>query len=190
MSDGAHLQPDVDNGKGRSRPFLTAATGVISALEWSGKIIAFVMLSFTFLTLLVNVILRYTTGSGVAWAYEVHALTLPWLVAGGIVIAAARARNIAISLLPDLITSQLQRILMVGVHIIIAVIAVNVLLSSAPILKASQFQTLSTLGIKQVWGYSSLVYAFASMAVIAAISAVHVIFVAPEKSDPEHSSLS
>lgn len=190
MSDRVQLQPKVENGEGRARPFLTAAMWMISTLEWSGKIIAFTMLSFTFITLLVNVILRYTTGSGVAWAYEVHALTLPWLVAGGIVIAAARTRNIAISLLPDLLAPGLQRVLMIGVHIIIAVIAVNVLLSSQPILKASKFQTLSTLGVKQVWGYSSLVYAFASMAVIAVISAVHAIFVAPEKSDPEHSSLS
>ena len=190
MSGGAQRQPRVENGEGRARPFLTAGLSVISVLEWSGKIIAFVMLSFTFLTLLVNVILRYTTGSGVAWAYEVHALTLPWLVAGGIVVAAARARNIAISLLPDLMTSRLQRVLMVGVHIIIAVIAVNVLLSSEPILKASKFQTLSTLGIKQVWGYSSLVYAFASMAVIAALSAMRAAFITPEKSDPEHLSLS
>ena len=190
MSGRAQRQPRVENGEGRARPFLSAGLWVIAVLEWSGKIIAFAMLSFTFVTLLVNVILRYTTGSGVAWAYEVHALTLPWLVAGGIVIAAARSRNIVISLLPDLLAPELQRLLMLGVHIIVAVIAVNVLLSSQPILKASKFQTLSTLGIKQVWGYSSLVYAFASMAVIAAISAVRAAFIAPEKSNPEHSSLS
>ena len=190
MSDGAQRQPAVENGEGRQRPFLTAAMWVIKALEWSGKFIAFAMLSFTFGTLLVNVILRYTTGSGIAWAYEVHALTLPWLVAGGVVIAAARSRNIAISLLPDLLNPGLQRVLMVGVNLIIAVIAVNVLLSSQPILKASKFQTLSTLGIKQVWGYSSLVYAFASMAVIAALSAMRAAIITPEKSDPEHSSLS
>lgn len=190
MSSGARMQPDVENKKGRSRLFLTAATGVISALEWSGKIIAFVMLSMTFVTLLVNVILRYATGSGIAWAYEIHAMTLPWLVAGGIVIAAARARNIAILLLPDMLNPTLQRALLIAVNIIIVVISVNVLVSSQPILKASKFQTLSTLGIKQIWGYSSLVYAFASMAVIAALSVVRVAYIAPEKSDPEHSSLS
>ncbi|MDT8327008.1 MAG: TRAP transporter small permease subunit [Roseovarius sp.] len=190
MSGGAHKQPDVDTGKGRARPFLTIATGVVTALEWSGKVIAFAMLTGTFLTLLVNVILRYTAGSGIAWAYEIHAVTLPWLVAGGIVIAAARARNIAILLLPDMLNPGYHRALLFFVHVTIVVIAVSVLWSSQPILRASKFQTLSTLGIKQVWGYASLVYAFAAMAVIAALNTVRVMIVVPKKSDPEHSSLS
>ncbi len=163
----------------------------VTVLEWSGKLIAAVTLVSMFGALFVNVVLRYAVGSGIPWAYEIHAVLLPWLVAGGIVIAAARGQNISISLLPDMTGPQARRIILVMVNLIILVIAVSVLWSSQPILRASQFQRLSTLGIKQVWGYSSLVYAFAAMAVIAALDVAQgLIGPAPEAQDPTKSSLS
>lgn len=144
-------------------------------LDWSGRLIVFVCLASMFLFLLVNVFLRYVSGSGIAWAYEIHALLLPWLVAGGLVIASARGRNIAISLLADMLYGRKLIILNIVIQSIIMVIALSILWSSQPILKASQFQSFSTLGIKQVWGYSSLVYAFAAMALIAALEIIRMI---------------
>lgn len=189
MTGGGKPTPTQDKG-GRSRPFLRWVAGLIALFETSGKIIAFVMLALTFLTLLTNVILRYAFGSGIAWAYEIHAVSLPWLVAGGIVIAAARSRNIAITLLPDMLNQTQHRALMLLVNLAIAVIAFSVLWSSQPILKASTFQKLSTLGIKQIWGYSSLVYAFGGMGLIAVFNAIHALSAQAEKSDPAHTSLS
>lgn len=190
MSQRGHSTPN-ETGRGRPRPLLGLLARIIGLFEWSGKIIAFAMLAFTFVTLFINVFLRYAFGDGIPWAYEVHAVSLPWLVAGGIVIAAARSRNITISLLPDLLNPGMTRTLLVIVNLAIVVIAFNVLWSSQPILKASKFQTLSTLGIKQVWGYASLVYAFGSMTVIAALNIVRVLL-SPvvESHDPAHTSLS
>lgn len=158
--------PDAREG-GPARPFLHRIAGIPTALDWSGRIIAVACLTAMFAALLTSVILRYIFGSGIAWAYEIHAILLPWLVAGGIVIAAARGRNIAITMLIDLVGPGTQRWMMVAVNLAILIICLSVLWTSQPILKASQFQTLSTLGIKQVWGYASLVYAFAGMTVIA-----------------------
>jgi TRAP-type C4-dicarboxylate transport system permease small subunit len=141
--------------------------------------------------LLVNVILRYVLNSGLPWASEIHAVLLPWMVAGGVVIAAARGRNIAITLLPDLMGAQGRRWLFVVVNLMILVIATSVLWSSQPILKAAQVQRLSTLGIKQIWGYSSLIYAFGGMAVIALLDMLRVLLerdVSP--GDPTRTSLS
>ncbi|WP_108660164.1 TRAP transporter small permease [Acuticoccus kandeliae] len=178
-------------GMGPRGPVLRSAGAIVTALDWSGRVIAAACLAFMFVALLVNVILRYMFGSGIAWAYEIHALLLPWLVAGGIVIAAARGRNIAITLLPDMLDAKAQRILLVIIHLAILVIALSVLWTGQPILKASKFQTLSTLGIKQVWGYASLVYAFAAMAVIALVDIVRVLGGALSiDTDPGHASLS
>lgn len=165
-----------DKAKGRSRPFLLRLTVIPQiGLDWSGRVIGAAALAFMFAALLVNVILRYAFGSGIAWAYEMHALLLPWLVAAGIVMASARAKNISITLLPDLLAPRRRRVLAIVINAIILVIALSVLWSSQPILKASTFQTLSTLGIKQIWGYSSLVYAFGAMAVIAALEIVRIL---------------
>ncbi len=168
MSGGDQPVPGA-NGEGPNRPFLRRITAISTALDWSGRIIAVTCLVIMFVALLTSVILRYVFGSGIPWAYEIHAILLPWLVAGGIVIAAAQGRNIAITLLLDMVRPETQRWIMVFVNIAVLIVCASVLWTSQPILKASTFQTLSTLGIKQVWGYSSLVYAFAAMAVIALI---------------------
>ena len=163
----------------------------VLVLDWSGQVIAALTLAFMFCALLVNVILRYVLNSGLPWASEIHAVLLPWMVAGGVVIAAARGRNIAITLLPDLMGAQGRRWLFVVVNLMILVIAASVLWSSQPILKAAQVQRLSTLGIKQIWGYSSLIYAFGGMAVIALLDMLRVLLerdVSP--GDPTRTSLS
>jgi len=190
MSSGDQKVPQ-NGGEGPVRPFLAVVAGVSRLLDWSGRIIAAACLGFMFVALLVNVILRYSFGEGIAWAYEIHALLLPWLVAGGIVIAAARGRHIAITIVADLLDLRTRRYLELAVHTAVLAIAVSVLWSSQPILKASQFQTLSTLGIKQVWGYSSLVYAFGAMALIAVVDMLRVLGGEDViDHDPTHASLS
>ncbi|MDZ5699836.1 TRAP transporter small permease [Chelativorans sp. M5D2P16] len=162
----------------------------MTLLDWSGRLIAAACLGVMFVALFVNVVLRYAFGSGIAWAYEIHALLLPWLVAGGIVIAAARGRNIAITLLPDLLSASGRRVLTLLIHLVIVLIATSVLWSSQPILKAAQFQTLSTLGIKQIWGYASLVFAFGAMSVIGVVEIVRLLAGGdPDPLDLERQSL-
>jgi TRAP-type C4-dicarboxylate transport system permease small subunit len=161
--------------EGRTRPSATVLSRISSVLEWSGKLIASACLVTMFAALLVNVVLRYLFGSGIPWAYEIHAVLLPWLVAGGVVIASARGRNISITILPDLLRGRTRTALLVAIDVAIIVIAVSVLWSSQPIIRASQFQMLSALGVTQVWGYSSLLYAFGLVAVLATIDALSLV---------------
>lgn len=178
-------------GRGRARPFLLGVNRLKTLIDWSGRITACMCLGFLFCALLANVILRYAFDSGITWAYEIHALLLPWLVAGGIVIAAAQGRNIAITLLPEVLGPLAQRILMVAVETIAIVISVTVLVSSMPILRASEYQHYSTLPLTQVWGYASLIYAFSSIAVIAALDILRVLAGQDViDHDPRHASLS
>lgn len=178
-------------GNGREPDFIRRIVAISTALDWSGRIIAVICLVIMFIALLTSVILRYIFGSGISWAYEIHAILLPWLVAGGIVIAAAQGRNIAITILIDLVRPETQRWVMVAVNAALIIICMAVLLSSPPILNATKIQTLSTLGIKQVWGYASLIYAFAAMAVIALVDLAQGIGGHNLADlDPAHSSLS
>lgn len=178
-------------GKGRDRPLLHAVVGLVILLDWSGRCVGVLCLAFMFAALLLNVVLRYAFGTGIAWAYEIHALLLPWLVGTGIVIAAARGRNIAVTLLPDLLGHRARLGLMIVVDVVVLAICISVLWSSQPILRAAQFQNLSTLGIKQIWGYASLVYAFAGMALIA-IADILILLSGRStgEDDPARSSLS
>lgn len=153
--------------RGPLGPLVRAARWLSKLLDYSGRVIAVSCMTVMFVALLLNVILRYAFGSGLPMAYEIHAILLPWLVGGGLVIAAAHNRNIAVTLLPDLLPIVARRWLFVAVQTVILAIALAVIWTSQPVVKASNFQTLSTLGIKQVWGYSSLIYAFAGMGLIA-----------------------
>ncbi|WP_245731053.1 TRAP transporter small permease [Rubrimonas cliftonensis] len=170
---------------------LRLSDGAVGLLDWSGRLIAVSCLGVMFAALLTNVVLRYAFGSGIAWAYEIHALLLPWLVAGGVVIAAARGRNITVTLVPELAGAGTARLLAIAAQLAVLAICLGVLQSSRPILKAAQFQTLSTLGVRQIWGYASLVYAFGGMGVIAALTALRLVAGgdAPLR-DPARASLS
>ncbi|MBL1405735.1 MAG: TRAP transporter small permease subunit [Rhizobiales bacterium] len=154
------------NGGGSKSLFLTANYNIIKWIDLSGKIISVSCLASMFAAILVNVILRYFFNSGISWAYEIHSLLLPWLVAGGIVVASAHKQNITIHLLFDLLSENKRRFLEIVIALIIIIIAISVLWTSQPILRASKYQNLSTLGVKQIWGYASLIYAFACMAII------------------------
>lgn len=159
----------------RPGALLRLAEGLRLVIDVASRVIAVACLAATFLALLVNVVLRYFFGSGLSWAYEIHAILLPWLVAGGIVIASAHGRHIAINLLPDLLAAGAKRALLLAIHAIVLVIAVSVLRSSMPIIKASMFQRLSTFGITQIWGYASLVYLFAGLAIIATLDILRLL---------------
>lgn len=190
MAAGGKLSSE-DAREGRNRPFLDLVRGAVSALDWSGRLVVAACLMFMFAALLANVVLRYAFGSGITWAYEIHAVLLPWLVAGGLVIASARGRNISITLLPALLRGRTLLGLNVIIQVIVLVISVSVLWSSQHILTASQFQTFSSLGVKQVWGYSSLVYAFGAMAMIAVLDILRSLAGEDVTDfDPEHASLS
>lgn len=181
----------VNKGMGRLRPILTALSAARDLIDWSGRLIAVACLGVMFAALFVNVVLRYAAGSGIAWAYEIHALLLPWLVAGGLVVAAARGRNIAVTLAVDNARGGARLALTLFIQIAVLLVSVTVLATSPPILTAAHFQTLSTLGITQFWGYISLIYGFGAMAILAAIQIV-ISFIAPadDPHDPSHASLS
>ena len=190
MAAGDKKSPQTGR-EGRMRPFLGPVRGATNLLDWSGRIIVFNCLTSMFAALLVNVVLRYAFGAGIAWAYDIHALLLPWLVAGGLVIASARASNISVAILSGMLSGHRRLVLNFVVEATILVISVSILWSSQPILKASQFQTLSTLGIKQVWGYSSIAFAFGAMALLAVFGILRTL--AGEDitdPDPAHASLS
>lgn len=164
------------NTRGGPRgPFLSACRGLTTALDWSGRLIAVSCLAGMFVLLFINVVLRYAFGDGIPWAYEIHAILLPWLVAGGVVIAAAQGRNIAITILPNLVSAGARRWLMVLISLLVFAICVAVVWTGQPTFRAAKFQSLATLGLKQVWGYASLIYAFGGMGLIALVDAIRAL---------------
>ena len=163
----------------------------VQVFDLSGAFIVTVTLSTMFLALFVNVVLRYALGDGITWAYEIPSILFPWLVAGGIVMAAARGRNISVTVLSDQLPPRVHWILMLAVHVVIAAISVTVMVTGERILLASKFQRLSETGIQQIWGYSSLYYAFGLVVLLSVLHALRLLIGGPvRKTDRELSSFS
>lgn len=138
-------------------------------INWTGVVIVVATISSMFLALFVNVVLRYAFGKGIAWAYEIHNILFPWLVAGGAVMATAKGSNIAVRALVDILPVLLQRIVAILVHAFVAVLCIGVVYSSQPIVKAAHYSHLAETGISQMYGYWSLLYAFSAIALVEAL---------------------
>ena len=163
MTGPAFIETEQEGG----RPAPPILRGIVSTMEMSGRLICVVTLVVLFIGLMANVVLRYASGRGLDWAYDIHAILLPWMIAGGVVIATVHSRNIAISILPDLMSPAGKRMLFILVSVLTLVISLFVVWSSFPIIKAAQFQRITALGgISQLWGYASLIYSFGGIALI------------------------
>lgn len=163
MTGAATIETEQEGG----RPAPPILRGVVSALDMSGRLICVVTLVVLFVGLMANVILRYASGRGLDWAYDIHAILLPWMIAGGVVIATVYSRNIAITILPDLVWPAGKRIVFLVASVLTLIISLFVVWSSVPIIKAAQYQRISALGgISQLWGYASLIYGFGGIALI------------------------
>lgn len=146
--------------------FIRSLQMLNNIIHWTGVVIVLSTLSSMFLALLVNVILRYAFGTGIAWAYEIHNILFPWLVGGGAVMATAKGSNIAVMAFVAILPELFRRIVAMLVHAFVAVLCGMVVYSSQPIIKAAKYSHLAETGISQMYGYWSLLYAFAAMALV------------------------
>jgi len=142
---------------------------------WSAVGIFVATVTTLFVALLVNAVLRYLVAKGITWAYEIPAILFPWAVAGAVVVATALGRNIQVALLAALLPSGARRLVGLSVCFVVAAVSLGVVWTSLPTLKASQFMRLAETGIPQIYGMSSLIYAFSMIALIAAIDFVHLL---------------
>ncbi|MEZ5653993.1 MAG: TRAP transporter small permease [Burkholderiaceae bacterium] len=170
--------PPPAAGEARARadgPVLRWIERVIKAIDVSGALIVGTTLTAMFVGLLINVILRYALGEGITWAYEITRILFPWMVAGGVVMATARGRHVAVTVLSDALPASTARWLTLGIYLLVGAISVAVLTTGQPIMNASRFQRLSETGISQIWGYRSLSYAFVCISVLSALNVLRIL---------------
>lgn len=145
------------------------------AINWSGAAITIATLSFMFFAILCNVILRYFFDSGITWAYEIPAILFPWTVAGGVVMATAQGRHIAVEAITIALPERLRWLLAIAINLFTCATSVGVVYYSLPIVKASQWSRLAETGIPQIYGYSSMIYAFSMVAILCLLTTLEFL---------------
>ncbi|MQX35448.1 TRAP transporter small permease [Roseospira navarrensis] len=181
---------DAEAGPARFRSIRAVLAAITKGLDYLAATLVVVTLSFMFLALLVNVLLRYLFSMGIPWAYEIHSILFPWLVAGGAVMAAVRGRNIAVTAAIRLLPQTGRWVVALVVHIIIVVMAITVIDTSFPIVMASRFSVLAETRIPQIYGYVSLLFGFAMIGLIAAMDAARLVLGEPARDiEPEKTAV-
>lgn len=148
---------------------------IVRVMYISGAAVVVITLVTMFVAIFLNVVLRYSFGAGITWAYEIPSILFPWTVAGGMVMASAQGRNITVDLIMELLPKGGARVLAVAVNLFVSAVSVGVVYYSLPVIRASQYSRLAETGIPQIYGYSSLVYAFSMIALIGILSAIEHI---------------
>lgn len=133
-----------------------------------------ILISFSsmFLAIFANVFLRYLFDQGISWAYELPQLLFPWAVAAGMVLASTLKGNISIDSLVNALPTSAQRIVLIMINLIVGATCVGVLHYAMPVIKASKYTKLAETGLSQIYGYSSLVFAFSLIATISLLNIV------------------
>lgn len=147
--------------------------------------------SSMFLAILANVILRYLFDKGITWAYELPQLLFPWSVAAGMVLTSTLKRNISVDSLVQVLTPLVQRLILIFVNFAVGATCIGVVYFSIPIIKAAKYTKLAETGIPQIYGYSSLLYAFGLISIISIINILEYLLLSKDLSrSPENNNYS
>lgn len=85
------------------------------------KVVLWITSIVIFLILVINTLLRYSTGGSLQWANELPELLFPWLVMSGVVLAAVHGSHIATTFLMDAVAPRIRRVTGVLVWLVVAV---------------------------------------------------------------------
>ncbi|MGE4371989.1 MAG: TRAP transporter small permease [Xanthobacter sp.] len=153
-----------------------------SVIYWIDRIVATAAalvatgaLAFLFIILMLEVVVRYLTTQGLGWPAEMPNLLFPWLVMGGIVLAAQRGSHIAVTALLDKLPASVARLLLLVMQLIITGTFAYLGWVGIKILAITGSETYPISGLSSSWAYLAVVVGFFGIALTALTTAVRVL---------------
>ena len=162
------------HGKAGS-PALRLAAWVDRIVTVAAATVALSSIIAIFLALLAEVLSRYLTTRGLGWPTEVPNILFPWLVMGGIVLAAHRGAHIAVSILLYALTPAAAKILLAAMQILVAATFIFLSYASIAVVQITGNQLFPVTGIPQLYAYSSMFFGFGGIAIISLVTLVRVL---------------
>jgi TRAP-type C4-dicarboxylate transport system permease small subunit len=132
----------------------------------------FVVLAFAsavamFVSLLLEVIVRYLTNQGLGWTTESPELLFPWLVMSGVVLAAQRGQHIAVTAILGFLNRTATRILLVLLQLLVGATFFYFTYLAINLLEVVGEELYPVTQISQFWGYLAMVVGCAAVGVTA-----------------------
>ncbi|OHV09169.1 TRAP transporter small permease [Kushneria phosphatilytica] len=125
-------------------------------------------------TLMAGVIVRYFLAGSLAWGNELPVILFPWLVMGGVVMAAARQQHLGV----DFFVRRLPTGVAKGVAVLMQMLVIGLMgmliYQSQSLLMFMQYQSSPVLGWPASWAFYSLPLGAAGVMMIALLELVAV----------------
>jgi TRAP-type C4-dicarboxylate transport system permease small subunit len=145
---------------------------IITVAATSVAVLALVLL---FLSLGAEVVVRYLTTQGLGWPSEMPNLLFPWLVMGGVVLAAQHGAHISVTLILDLLGPARARILLLVMQIVIAGTFFYLAYIGLAVIEITGTEVYPVTGVAARWAYMALIAGFFGIGLTALTTFIQVL---------------
>jgi len=143
-------------------------------------VLAIGSLAVMFVSLMAEVIVRYLTNQGMGWPTEMPNILFPWLVMGGVVLAAQRGQHIAVTAITAMLGKTGNRTLLVAHQLLIAAAFFYLAWVGLDVIEITGSEAYPVTGITAQWAYMAMIYGFVGLGITALTTLVRVL----QASDP------
>ncbi len=148
---------------------------VEEVVRYVASAIAVFSLVAIFLALMADVIVRYLTNRGLGWPAEVPNLLFPWMVMGGIVLAAHRGAHIAVPILLSSLSRASARILLAAMQLLVFATFIFLSYIAIDVIQITGQQLFPVTGIPQFYAYAAMIFGFLGIAAMSLTTFVRVM---------------
>ncbi|WP_434621414.1 TRAP transporter small permease [Azospirillum sp. B2RO_4] len=164
---------------------LQAADGAITVLS---AIVAILSLIVLFLALGAEVVVRYMTTQGLGWPSELPNILFPWLVMGGVVLAAQKGAHISVTLLLDLLPRPLARALLLAMQVVVGATFFYLAYIGLAVIEITGAEIYPVTGVSARWAYLSLIAGFVGVGLTAVTTFLRLLIAEDPRSVRAHVS--
>lgn len=129
-----------------------------------------------FMALMAEVVTRYLTNQGMGWPTEMPNILFPWLVMGGIVLAAQRGQHIAVTAIQSWIGRGGNRVLLIGHQVLICAVFFYLAWVGLDVIEITGGEIYPVTGVSAKWAYMAMIAGFIGLALTALTTLVHLLY--------------
>ncbi|HRP25439.1 MAG TPA: TRAP transporter small permease [Thauera sp.] len=141
----------------------------------AGTAVAITALVIMFISLMAEVVVRYFTNQGMGWPTEMPNILFPWLVMGGIVLAAQRGQHIAVTAIQGMVGRGGNRVLLIGHQVLIAATFFYLAWVGLDVLEITGTEVYPVTGITAKWAYLAMIAGFVGLGITALTTLVRLL---------------
>lgn len=148
---------------------------VDSAIVAMSVVAVITALVVMFGSLMAEVVVRYLTNQGMGWPSEMPNILFPWLVMGGIVLAAQRGQHIAVTAIQGWLGRGANRALLIAHQVLIAATFFYLAWVGLAVIEITGSEIYPVTGLSAKWAYMSMIVGFVGLGLTALTTMVQLL---------------